>query len=39
MDKEKAIISEGLSSVASLISGMLQPFSLIELTNSRKHKA
>jgi len=29
--KEKAIISDGLSSVAPLLGGMLQPFSLVEL--------
>jgi hypothetical protein len=30
MDKEKAIISDGLCSVAPLIGGMLQPFYLFK---------
>jgi hypothetical protein len=38
MDKEKAIISDGLSSVAPLIGEMLQPFSLIEFGTIRKLK-
>jgi hypothetical protein len=36
IDKEKAIISDGLSSVAPLIGEMLQPFSLVELAKIRK---
>jgi len=35
-DKEKAIISDGLSSEAPLIGEMLQPFSLVELAKIRK---
>jgi hypothetical protein len=35
-DKEKAIISDGLSSFAPLIGGMLQPFSLVKLAKIRK---
>jgi hypothetical protein len=38
MDKEKAIISDGLSNVAPLIGEMLQPFSLVELAKIRKEK-
>jgi hypothetical protein len=38
-DKEKAIISDGLSSFAPLLGEMLQPFSLFELANSSKHRA
>jgi len=37
-DKEKAIISDGLSSFAPLIGEMLQPFSLVELAKIRKEK-
>jgi len=37
-DKEKAIISDGLSSFAPLIGGMLQPFSLLELASVKKLK-
>jgi hypothetical protein len=36
MDKEKAIISDGLCTLAPLIVGMLQPFSLVELAKIRK---
>jgi hypothetical protein len=38
MDKEKAIISDGLSSVAPLLGEMLQPFSLVELAKIWKLK-
>ena len=39
IDKGKAIMSDGLCSMATFISGMLQPFLLLDLANSKKPRA